>query len=41
MKELRQEGKNIKEIARIFELSPRTVQRALNTVKEESGERQK
>jgi DNA-binding transcriptional ArsR family regulator len=41
MKELRQEGKSIKEIARIFEVSPRTVQRALNAIKEQSGERQK
>jgi DNA-binding transcriptional ArsR family regulator len=34
MLELRQEGKSIKEIARIFEVSPRTVQRWLKAVKE-------
>jgi transposase len=32
MRELRQEGKTIKEIARIFEVSPRTVQRWLKAV---------
>ena len=32
MKELRQEGKSIKEIARIFEVSPRTVQRWLKVL---------
>ena len=32
MMELRREGKSIKEIARIFEVSPRTVQRWLKTV---------
>jgi hypothetical protein len=41
MMELKEEGKSVGEIARIFELSTRTVQRWLNTVKEESGERQK
>jgi transposase len=32
MLELKQEGKSIKEIARIFEVSPRTVQRWLKAV---------
>ena len=32
MMELKKEGKSIKEIARIFELSPRTVQRWLKMV---------
>jgi len=32
MKELRQEGKSIKEIARIFEVSPRTAQRWLKVL---------
>jgi len=32
MMELRRDGKSIKEIARIFEVSPRTVQRWLKTV---------
>lgn len=32
MMELKQEGKGIKEIARIFEVSTRTVQRALKTM---------
>ena len=32
MLELRREGKSVKEIARIFEVSPRTVQRWLKTV---------
>jgi len=32
MMELKKEGKTIKEIARIFELSPRTVQRWLKMV---------
>lgn len=32
MLELRQEGKSIREIARIFEVSPRTVQRWLKVV---------
>jgi DNA-binding NarL/FixJ family response regulator len=34
MAELRQEGKSIPEIARCFQVSPRTVQRALARVKE-------
>jgi len=34
MRELKQEGKSVKEIARIFEVSPRTVQRALKTTGE-------
>ncbi len=34
MKELRQQGKSIKEIARIFQVSPRTVQRWLKAGKE-------
>jgi len=41
MLKLKEEGKSVGEIARIFELSTRTVQRWLNTVKEEAGERQK
>ena len=41
MMKLKEEGKSVGEIARIFELSTRTVQRWLNIVKEESGERQK
>ena len=32
MMELKQEGKSVKEIARIFEVSPRTVQRWLKAV---------
>ena len=32
MLELKKEGKSIKEIARIFEVSPRTVQRWLKTL---------
>jgi transposase len=32
MRELRREGKGVKEIARIFEVSPRTVQRWLKAV---------
>jgi len=32
MMELRREGKSVREIARIFEVSPRTVQRWLKTV---------
>jgi len=34
MLELKQEGKSLKEIARIFEVSTRTVQRALKVVRE-------
>jgi DNA-binding transcriptional ArsR family regulator len=34
MVELRKEGKSIKEIARIFEVSPRTVQRWLKVMEE-------
>ena len=41
MMKLKEEGRSVGEIARIFELSTRTVQRWLNIVKEESGERQK
>ena len=37
MMELKREGKSIKEIARIFEVSPRTVQRALKLVREEAS----
>ena len=36
MMELKQEGKNTGEIARIFQVSPRTVQRWLKVVKEGS-----
>jgi len=32
MRELKREGKSVKEIARIFEVSPRTVQRWLKAV---------
>jgi transposase len=32
MLELKQEGKSVREIARIFEVSPRTVQRWLKAV---------
>jgi len=35
MRELKQEGKSVAEIARIFELSTRTVQRWLKAVEEE------
>jgi len=38
MMELKQEGKSIKEIARIFEVSPRTVQRALKVMKAKANE---
>ncbi len=36
MMELKREGKSVKEIARIFEVSPRTVQRWLKAVEEAS-----
>ena len=32
MRELKREGKSVKEIARIFEVSPRTVQRWLKAI---------
>jgi len=38
MLELKQEGKSVKEIARIFEVSPRTVQRWLKVVASQESE---
>ena len=38
MMELKREGKSIREIARIFEVSPRTVQRWLKTVTSQESE---
>lgn len=39
MRELKKEGKSTEEIARIFEVSPRTVQRWLKAVKEASEDK--
>jgi len=39
MMELKREGKSVKELARIFEVSPRTVQRALKAVEDASEDK--